>query len=80
MATEMDTISFGDGARKQGDDEGKGGVALHSAQFSEQTLNSLWTYAGEIAGEVISDVKRMMSYGEELFDHPNNHLCTQMVL
>ncbi|XP_017566345.1 A-kinase anchor protein 11 isoform X3 [Pygocentrus nattereri] len=61
MATEMDTVSFGDGVKKQGDDEGKGGVALHSAQFSEQTLNSLWTYAGEIAGEVISDVKRMMS-------------------
>ncbi|KAL6484768.1 hypothetical protein MHYP_G00068130 [Metynnis hypsauchen] len=61
MATEMDTISFGDGVKKQGDDESKGGVALHSAQFSEQTLNSLWTYAGEIAGEVISDVKRMMS-------------------
>ncbi|XP_076841638.1 A-kinase anchor protein 11 isoform X2 [Brachyhypopomus gauderio] len=60
MATEMDTISFGDGVKKA-PDEGRGSIALHSAQFSEQTLNSLWTYAGEIAGEVISDVKRMMS-------------------
>lgn len=59
MATEMDTISFGDGVRKRGSD--KGSVALHSAQFSEQTLNSLWTYAGEIAGEVINDVKKMVS-------------------
>ncbi|XP_072542053.1 A-kinase anchor protein 11 isoform X2 [Salminus brasiliensis] len=61
MATEMDTISFGDGVRKQENGGGKGSVALHSAQFSEQTLNSLWTYAGEIAGEVINDVKRMVS-------------------
>ncbi|XP_026865351.2 A-kinase anchor protein 11 isoform X2 [Electrophorus electricus] len=60
MATEMDTINFGDGVRKA-DDEAKGSIALHSAQFSQQTLNSLWTYAGEIAGEVISDVKRMVS-------------------
>ncbi|XP_007251774.3 A-kinase anchor protein 11 isoform X1 [Astyanax mexicanus] len=61
MATEMDTISFGDGGRKQEKDGGKGSVVLHSAQFSEQTLNSLWTYAGDIAGEVINDVKRMVS-------------------
>ncbi|KAI4872452.1 hypothetical protein NFI96_033687, partial [Prochilodus magdalenae] len=61
MATEMDTISFSDGVKKQENAEGKGSIALHSAQFSEQTLNSLWTYAGEIAGEVISDVKRMVS-------------------
>ncbi|XP_052421042.1 A-kinase anchor protein 11 isoform X2 [Carassius gibelio] len=60
MATEMDTLSFGD-VKKLVDDESKGSVALHSAQFSEQTLNSLWTYAGEVAGEVISDVKKMMS-------------------
>ncbi|XP_066542140.1 A-kinase anchor protein 11 isoform X2 [Hoplias malabaricus] len=60
MATEMDTISFGGGVRKQDNEDGKGSVALHSAQFSERTLNSLWTYAGEIAGEVINDVKRMV--------------------
>ncbi|XP_051564454.1 A-kinase anchor protein 11 isoform X3 [Myxocyprinus asiaticus] len=60
MATEMDTLSFGEVKKPEGD-ESKGSVALHSAQFSEQTLNSLWTYAGEVAGEVIDDVKRMMS-------------------
>ncbi|XP_073668034.1 A-kinase anchor protein 11 isoform X2 [Paramisgurnus dabryanus] len=60
MATEMDMLSFGDVLKPVGD-ESKSSVALHSAQFSEQTLNSLWTYAGEVAGEVISDVKRMMT-------------------
>ncbi|XP_051998487.1 A-kinase anchor protein 11 isoform X2 [Xyrauchen texanus] len=60
MATEMDTLSFGEVKRPEGD-ESKGSVAMHSAQFSEQTLNYFWTYAGEVAGEVIDDVKRMMS-------------------
>ncbi|XP_053482872.1 A-kinase anchor protein 11 isoform X3 [Ictalurus furcatus] len=60
MATEMDTLSIGDVSKPE-NEEGNEGFALHSAQISEQTLNSLWTYAGEIAGEVISDVKRMMS-------------------
>ncbi|XP_059417522.1 A-kinase anchor protein 11-like isoform X2 [Carassius carassius] len=60
MATEMDTLNFGD-VKKPVGEESKGSVALHSAQFSEQTLNSLWTYAGEVAGEVINDVKKMMS-------------------
>ncbi|XP_052004245.1 A-kinase anchor protein 11-like isoform X2 [Xyrauchen texanus] len=59
MATEMDTLSFGE-VKKPVGDESKGCIALHSAQFSEQTLNSLWMYAGEVAGEVINDVKRMM--------------------
>ncbi|XP_060732405.1 A-kinase anchor protein 11 isoform X1 [Tachysurus vachellii] len=59
MATEMDTLTVGDVSKSE-NEEGNGSFALHSAQFSEQTLNSLWTYAGEIAGEVISDVKRMM--------------------
>lgn len=60
MATEMDNLSIGDVSKPESED-GSDSSALHSAQFSEQTLNSLWTYAGEIAGEVISDVKRMMS-------------------
>lgn len=61
MATEMDTLSIGDVSKPE-NEEGSDSFALHSAQFSEKTLNSLWTYAGEIAGEVISDVKRMMSF------------------
>ncbi|KAA0715949.1 A-kinase anchor protein 11 [Triplophysa tibetana] len=60
MATEMDTLSFGDVKKPLGDDS-KGSVASHSVQFSEETLHSLWTYAGEVAGEVINDVKRMLS-------------------
>ncbi|KAK3569251.1 hypothetical protein QTP86_026599 [Hemibagrus guttatus] len=60
MATEMDTLSVGDVSKPE-NEEGNDSFALHSAQFSEQTLNSLWMYAGEIAGEVISDVKKMMS-------------------
>ncbi|XP_016341874.1 A-kinase anchor protein 11-like, partial [Sinocyclocheilus anshuiensis] len=69
MATEMDTLSLGD-VKKPVGDESKGSVALHSAQFSEQTLNSLWTYAGEVAGEVINDVKKMMS---------SSHCCHKMI-
>lgn len=60
MATEMDTLNIGDVSKLE-NEQSSDSFALHSAQFSEQTLNSLWTYAGEIAGEVISDVKRMMS-------------------
>ncbi|XP_036396247.1 A-kinase anchor protein 11 isoform X2 [Megalops cyprinoides] len=59
MATEMDTLGLEDGLKVE-DRESKGGPPMRSAQFSEQTLNSLWTYAGEIAGEVISDVKKMI--------------------
>ncbi|XP_062861407.1 A-kinase anchor protein 11 [Trichomycterus rosablanca] len=61
MATEMDTLSIAGVVSKPDIKEGKGGAAFHSAKFSEQTLNSLWTYAGEMAGEVINDVKRMVS-------------------
>ncbi|KAM3608015.1 uncharacterized protein V6R79_017767 [Siganus canaliculatus] len=63
MATEMDTL---------GDEEEEGGMSKGSevrrdsvAQFSEQTLNSLWVYAGEVAGQVIGDVKRMVSSSQQ---------------
>ncbi|XP_015219326.2 A-kinase anchor protein 11 isoform X2 [Lepisosteus oculatus] len=61
MATEMATLCLEDG-RKFEDCESKD-LPLYSAligQFSEQSLNSLWTYAGEMAGEVISDVKKIL--------------------
>ncbi|XP_029386410.1 A-kinase anchor protein 11 isoform X2 [Echeneis naucrates] len=66
MATEMDTL----GVAEEEDEEGgmnKGRERRrHSvAQFSEQTLNTLWVYAGEVAGEVINDVKRMVSSGQQ---------------
>ncbi|XP_012993348.3 A-kinase anchor protein 11 isoform X2 [Esox lucius] len=54
LATEMDTLGVGDGG-KRGEES-----ADSVAQFSERTLNTLWIYAGEVAGEVISDVKKMM--------------------
>ncbi|XP_036400921.1 A-kinase anchor protein 11-like isoform X2 [Megalops cyprinoides] len=60
MATEMDTLSSEEG-RKSEDKEHKPSPFERSARFSEQTLRSLWTYAGEMAGEVINDVKKMVS-------------------
>ncbi|XP_035265182.1 A-kinase anchor protein 11-like isoform X1 [Anguilla anguilla] len=60
MATEMDTLGLEEGG-KLNDKEGKANLPVHSARFSQETLNSLWTYAGEIAGEVINDVKKMMT-------------------
>ncbi|KPP69804.1 A-kinase anchor protein 11-like, partial [Scleropages formosus] len=60
MATEMDTLALNNGWKLE-DKACKDDHSLSSTQFSEQTLNSLWTYAGEIAGEVINDVKKMIS-------------------
>lgn len=59
MATEMDTLGVAEdqGEMKKGSDRRRDSVA----HFSEQTLNTLWVYAGEVAGEVINDVKRMVS-------------------
>ncbi|XP_055013095.1 A-kinase anchor protein 11 isoform X2 [Boleophthalmus pectinirostris] len=60
MATEMDTLGVSD------EEEVSGARRRDSvAQFSEQTLNALWVYAGEVAGEVINDVKRMVSSGPQ---------------
>ncbi|KAL2081737.1 hypothetical protein ACEWY4_023590 [Coilia grayii] len=54
----------------------------HSANFSEQTLNVLWMYAGEIAGEVMSDVKKLMASNSVHKDNqrrrlrlPQSHDC-----
>ncbi|KAM9448697.1 A-kinase anchor protein 11-like isoform 6-T6 [Salvelinus alpinus] len=62
MATEIDTLGgVEDGGRRMV----KGREERDSvAQFSAQTLNTLWIYAGEVAGEVISDVKRIMWSGQ----------------
>ncbi|XP_019723268.1 A-kinase anchor protein 11 isoform X1 [Hippocampus comes] len=59
MATEIDTLEVGDevGEFAAPDEKRRDSVA----HFSEQTLNTLWVYAGEVAGEVINDVKRMVS-------------------
>ncbi|XP_034549792.1 A-kinase anchor protein 11 isoform X2 [Notolabrus celidotus] len=63
MATEMDTL----GGAEEEVDVNKGGERRRDsvAQFSEQTLNTLWVYAGEVAGEVINDVKRMVSSSQQ---------------
>ncbi|XP_061679950.1 A-kinase anchor protein 11 isoform X2 [Syngnathoides biaculeatus] len=59
MATEIDTLGVDD---KVGEIAGPGEGRRDSVSyFSEQTLNTLWVYAGEVAGEVINDMKRMMS-------------------
>ncbi|XP_054471369.1 A-kinase anchor protein 11 isoform X2 [Anoplopoma fimbria] len=63
MATEMDTLGGAeeDGEASKGSERRRDSVA----QFSEQTLNTLWVYAGEVAGEVINDVKRMVSSAQQ---------------
>ncbi|XP_040004054.1 A-kinase anchor protein 11 isoform X3 [Xiphias gladius] len=63
MATEMDTLGVAEeeGEMSKGSERRRDSVA----QFSEQTLNTLWVYAGEVAGEVINDVKRMVSSGQQ---------------
>ncbi|KAI9519053.1 hypothetical protein NQZ68_032106 [Dissostichus eleginoides] len=63
MATEMDTLGV---AEEEGEmSKGSGRRRDSVAQFSEQTLNTLWVYAGEVAGEVINDVKRMVSSAQQ---------------
>ncbi|XP_070770756.1 A-kinase anchor protein 11 [Enoplosus armatus] len=63
MATEMDTLGVEEeeGEMSKGSERRRDSVA----QFSEQTLNTLWVYAGEVAGEVINDVKRMVSSAQQ---------------
>lgn len=61
MATEMDTLGMEEEGELNKDCSRRDSVA----QFSEQTLNSLWIYAGEVAGEVISDVKRMVGSAQQ---------------
>ncbi|KAM6934861.1 A-kinase anchor protein 11 isoform 3-T3 [Xenentodon cancila] len=63
MATEMDTLGV---AQEEGGMSNSSERVRDSvAQFSEQTLNTLWVYAGEVAGEVINDVKKMVSSGQQ---------------
>ncbi|KAM9710186.1 A-kinase anchor protein 11 isoform 1-T1 [Menidia menidia] len=64
MATEMDTLGGVEGEERE---LSRGGERRRDsvAQFSEQTLNTLWVYAGEVAGEVINDVKRMVGSGQQ---------------
>lgn len=38
-------------------------------RFSERTLNTLWVYAGEVAGEVIRDVMQMVSSAQQCPHH-----------
>uniref|UniRef100_A0A3B4ZV98 A-kinase anchoring protein 11 n=1 Tax=Stegastes partitus TaxID=144197 RepID=A0A3B4ZV98_9TELE len=71
MATEMDTLGVAEeGEARKGGERRRDSVA----QFSEHTLNTLWVYAGEVAGEVINDVKRMVSSGSECLHHHHRPL------
>ncbi|XP_049583927.1 A-kinase anchor protein 11 isoform X2 [Syngnathus scovelli] len=67
MATEMDTLGAGDefGEPNVMDERRRDSVA----HFSEKTLNTLWVYAGEVAGEVINDVKKMVSSVQQCSYH-----------
>lgn len=58
MATDIDELGMekGDGIMSFSA-EGRASGTL----FSERTLNTLWVYAGEVAGEVISDVMQTVS-------------------
>ncbi|XP_077392783.1 A-kinase anchor protein 11 [Festucalex cinctus] len=67
MATEMDTLGVDD---EVGEFAGPVEQRRDSvAHFSELTLNTLWVYAGEVAGEVINDVKRMVSSVQQCSYH-----------
>ncbi|XP_039601220.1 A-kinase anchor protein 11 isoform X1 [Polypterus senegalus] len=61
MATGMSTL-----CKDERNDESRARSLCNPfvGQFPEHSLNSLWTYAGEIAGEVISDVKKMISLNQ----------------
>lgn len=63
MATEMDTLGMEEEEGEMSKVSEKRSDSV--AQFSEQTLNTLWVYAGEVAGEVISDVKRIVSSAQQ---------------
>ncbi|TNN79064.1 A-kinase anchor protein 11 [Liparis tanakae] len=70
MATEMDTLGGAEEEEEEEEEEGEasnGGERRRDsvAQFSEQTLNTLWVYAGEVAGEVMDDVKRRVSSAQQ---------------
>ncbi|RVE61157.1 hypothetical protein OJAV_G00167930 [Oryzias javanicus] len=62
MATEIDTL---EGSEDQNAMKSSERTTDSVAQFSEQTLNALWVYAGEVAGEVINDVKSMVGSGKQ---------------
>lgn len=66
MATEMDAVGM---EKEEGNvnfsTEGRGSVT----HFSERTLNTLWVYAGEVAGEVIRDVMQMVSSAQQCPHH-----------
>ncbi|XP_056883317.1 A-kinase anchor protein 11 isoform X2 [Takifugu flavidus] len=62
MATEMDGLGM---------EKGEGNLSFSAegrasvTHFSERTLNTLWVYAGEVAGEVISDVMQTVSSAQQ---------------
>jgi len=73
MATEVDTLIGTEKAEKEKEDGSRNrGVEVrrdNAAQFPEETLNTLWVYAGEVAGEVIGDVKRMVNSRQQCPHH-----------
>lgn len=72
MATEMDTLGVSEEDEELSKSSEKRSDSV--AQFSEQTLNTLWVYAGEVAGHVINDVKTMVSSGQRCPYHSAQQL------
>ncbi|XP_041127745.1 A-kinase anchor protein 11-like isoform X2 [Polyodon spathula] len=65
MATEMATVCLEDGRRpERSESKPLPFCTALVGQFSDQSLNSLRRYAGEVAGEVISDVRKMISLNQ----------------
>lgn len=66
MAAEMSTLGMEEEEDDMKSTEKRGGGVTQS---SGHTLNTLWVYAGEVAGEVIRHVKRMVSSSQQCPHH-----------
>lgn len=62
MATEIDAVGLEKEDGNMNFSSERRGSVTH---FSERTLNTLWVYAGEVAGEVIRDVMQMVSSAQQ---------------
>lgn len=66
MAAEMSTLGIEEEEDDMKSTEKTGGDITQS---SGHTLNTLWVYAGEVAGEVIRHVKQMVSSSQQCLHH-----------
>lgn len=66
MATEIDALGI---EKEEGTMDFSTERRDSVTHFSEHTLNTLWVYAGEVAGEVIRDVMQMVSSAQQCPHH-----------